>query len=150
VNIVYPDLDNIVLPEIKINNEEWQSVLKNCSRLYFKISSTFFFDDALIIFLKFYRSQLIHPSNMDVRTKWGLYNPNSIVQSRLVITCAGLMHDKEDITNEREDQLNELLEKIWRTLQEKVLQMQLAILNFRKTHFEIAGNFMPCYQSFNR
>jgi hypothetical protein len=45
VNVVYPDLDNIVLPEIakvlQINNEEWQSVLKNCRDYILRLSSTF-------------------------------------------------------------------------------------------------------------
>jgi DEAD/DEAH box helicase domain-containing protein len=155
VNVVYPDLDNIVLPEIakvlQINNEEWQNLLKIAADYILRLKFHFFFDDAMRLFSsKFYRSQLIHPSNSEaVGIKWTLYNSNSIVQSRLVLLlCAGLgWHDKEDITNEREDQLNELLEKIWRTLQEKVLTADAAgyKLNFlEKTQFEIAGQEFLC------
>jgi ATP-dependent helicase YprA (DUF1998 family) len=155
VNIVYPDLENIVLPEIAntlhITTDEWQSLLKIAADYILRYKFHFFFDDGMWSFTsKFYRSQLIHPSNSDaVGAKWAPYNPNSIVQSRLVLLiCAGLgWCDKDEITTEREDQLNELLEKIWRTLQEKILTADSTgyKLNFlEKTQFEIAGEEFLC------
>ncbi len=156
VNIVYPKLDDIVAPEIAnklgINKEEWQSLLKIAADYIIRYNFNFSFDDAMRLFTsKFYRSEPIYPSNTAIvnAKKWRLYNPNSITQSRLVLLiCAGLdWHDRGDITESREDQLNELLEKIWRTLQQKILKVDGDgfILDFlESTQFEIAGKEFLC------
>ncbi|WP_292946917.1 DEAD/DEAH box helicase [Olleya sp. UBA1516] len=156
VNIVYPKLDDVVAPEIAnklgINKEEWQSLLKIAADYIIRYNFNFSFDDAMRLFTsKFYRSELIYPSNTEIvnAKKWRLYNPNSITQSRLVLLiCAGLdWHDRGDITESREDQLNELLEKIWRTLQQKILKADGDgfILDFlESTQFEIAGKEFLC------
>lgn len=156
VNIVYPNLDNILAPEIAnklgINKEEWLSLLKVAADYVIRYNFNFSFDDAMRLFTsKFYRSELIYPSSTDIvnAKKWRLYNENSITQSRLVLLiCAGLgWHDRGDITEVREDQLNELLEKIWRTLQQKILTpdgdgFKLDLLE--STQFEIAGQEFLC------
>ncbi|GAK90933.1 helicase [Nonlabens ulvanivorans] len=157
VNIVYPKLDDVVAPDIAnklggINKEEWQSLLKIAADYIIRYNFNFSFDDAMRLFTsKFYRSELIYPSNTEIvnAKKWRLYNPNSITQSRLVLLiCAGLdWHDRGDITESREDQLNELLEKIWRTLQQKILKADGDgfILDFlESTQFEIAGKEFLC------
>lgn len=156
VNIVYPKLDDVVAPEIAnklgINKEEWQSLLKIAADYIIRYNFNFSFDDAMRLFTsKFYRSELIYPSNTEIvnAKKWRLYNPNSITQSRLVLLiCAGLdWHDRGDITESREDQLTELLEKIWRTLQQKILKADGDgfILDFlESTQFEIAGKEFLC------
>ncbi|GAB1858041.1 DEAD/DEAH box helicase [Flavobacteriaceae bacterium MHTCC 0001] len=156
VNIVYPNLDNLIAPEIAvklgIKNEEWLSLLKVAADYVIRYNFNFSFDDAMRLFTsKFYRSELIYPSNTEIANakKWRLYNPKSITQSRLVLLiCAGLgWHDRGDITEVREDQLNELLEKIWRTLQQKILTADGDgyILDFlESTQFEIAGKEFLC------
>lgn len=156
VNIVYPKLDEVVAPEIAnklgINKEEWQSLLKIAADYIIRYNFNFSFDDAMRLFTsKFYRSERIYPSNTEIvnAKKWRLYNPNSITQSRLVLLiCAGLnWHDRGDITESREDQLNELLEKIWRTLQQKILKADGDgfILDFlESTKLEIAGEEFLC------
>mgnify|MGYP003115253462 CR=1 FL=1 len=157
VNIVYPNLDNLIAPDIAIKlgitNEEWLSLLKVSADYIIRYNFNFSFDDAMRLFTsKFYRSELIYPSNTGIinAKKWRLYNSNSIAQSRLVLLiCAGLgWHDRGDVTEVREDQINELLEKIWRTLKQKVLTAdgdEGYKLDFLKsTQFEIAGKEFLC------
>lgn len=156
INIVYPALDNCVTPEIakklEIEPEEWQSLLKIGADYIIRYNFNFFVDDAMRLFTsKFYRSQLIFPSDTEVANvkKWATYNPNSIAQSRLVLlVCAGLgWYDKELITEVREDLLFELLEKIWRTLKEKILTPDgdgFKLDFIKSTQFEIAGKEYLC------
>lgn len=156
INIVYPSLDNIALPEIAnslgINGDEWRSLVKIAADYVVRYGFHFFFDDGMRLFSsKFYRPVSIYPSNSDVvsTSKWKLFNSNAIRQSRLILLiCAGLgWHELSDITAEREDQLNELLEKIWRTLREKILTQEADgyKLNLEeKTQFEIAGRVYLC------
>ncbi|WP_416440840.1 DEAD/DEAH box helicase [Leeuwenhoekiella sp. A16] len=156
VNLVYPKLDDMVAPEIAnklgVEREEWQSLLKIAADYIIRYNFNFSFDDAMRLFTsKFYRSERIYPSNTEIvnAKKWRLYNPNSITQSRLVLLiCAGLgWHERDDITEVREDQLNEILEKIWRTLQQKILKVDGDgfILDFiESTQFEIAGKEFLC------
>ena len=156
VNIVYPSLENLPLPEIAKNMditiEEWVSLLKIAADYIVRYGFHFFFDDAMRLFSsKFFISQLIYPSNSEIvnAKKWALFNPNSITQSRLILLiCAGLgWHNKDDITEFRQDQLNEFLEKIWRTLKEKILTLdgEGYKLDFlEKTQFEIAGREFLC------
>lgn len=156
INIVYPSLDNCILPDIakkqNIDLEEWKSLLKIAADYIVRYNFNFFVDDAIKSFTtKPYRSQLLYQSNSEETNvkRWGIYNPKSISQSRLVLLiCAGLgWHDKEVITQDREDILNELLEKIWRTLKEKILTADNNgyKLDFIKhTQFEIAGKVYLC------
>ena len=66
----------------------------------------------------------------------------------VLLLCAGLgWHDRDDISEDMEDQLNEFLEKVWRTLKRKVLSRdgdgyKLNILE--STKFEIAGEEFLC------
>lgn len=156
VNVVYPALDKILLPEIAnrlgITTDEWLSLLKIGADYVIRNNFNFFFDDAMRLFTsRFYRSQLIYPTNSEVANakKWPSYNPNSITQSRFVLLiCAGLeWHDIADITEEREDLINEFLEKIWRTIREKILTVdgEGYKLDFlESTQFEIAGQEYLC------
>ncbi|MFT4803121.1 MAG: ATP-dependent helicase YprA (DUF1998 family) [Polaribacter sp.] len=156
LNIVYPKLDNLKTPEIasklSITNEEWLSLLKISVDYIIRYKFNFFFDDAMHLFTsKFYRSDIIYPSNSDIvsNNKWKLYNPASITQSKLVLLiCAGLgWYDRGDISEVREDQLNELLEKIWRTLQQKILTPDgdgFKLDFFQSTQFELAGKEYLC------
>lgn len=156
LNIVYPGLDNLLAPDIAvklgIKNEEWVNLLKISIDYIIRYNFNFFFDDSMRIFTsKFYRSESIFPSNSEIvnAKKWRLYNPQSIAQSRLVLLlCAGLeWHDRAEINEEREDLLNELLEKIWRTLQQKVLSADgdgFKLDFFKNTRFELAGKEFLC------
>lgn len=154
VNVVYPALDSVSLPteasKLNINIEEWKSLLKIAADYLLRYPFNFQFDNSLRHFsTRFYRSQLIYPSNSDQSNHWSLFNPDSITQSRLVLLiCAGLgWHDKDSIDNVREDQLNELLLKIWKTLQAKILTndgdgYKLDLI--KNTQFEIASKETLC------
>lgn len=157
VNIVYPELDNNLLPsigtELGLSQEEWQSLLKIAADYVIRYNFNFFFDDSMRLFTsKFYRSESIYPSNVNIleAKKWPQYNPNSITQTRIVLLiCAGLgWHNKADITKDREDQLRVLLQQMWETLlRSKVLTRDNEgyKLNFlEKTQFEIAGKEYLC------
>lgn len=155
INVVYPSLENVQLPNIAIQlgvtNEEWHCLLKIASDYIIRYNFHFFFDDTMRQFtLKFYRSELIYPSNSQIgKKKWNCYNRKSINQSRLVLLiCAGLgWHDRAEITKEREDQINEFLEKIWQTLREKILTREeegYKLDFFKNTQLEIAGQEFLC------
>ena len=156
INLVYPSLDNISLPEIAdklgITSGEWSNLLKIATDYIVRNKLHFFFDDTMRVFVsKFYHSELLYPANSAVvnAKKWSLYNPKSITQTRLVLLiCAGLgWHSKDEISHEREDQLNELLETIWSKLREKVLSSDgdgYKLNFFEKTQFEIAGQEYLC------
>nr|WP_246200094.1 DEAD/DEAH box helicase [Maribacter luteus] len=151
VNLVYPSLDNVTLPKIaetlNINFEEWKSLLKIALDYVIRYGFHFELNQSIRNFsTRYHTSYLLYPSNTEIANgkKWPAYNPNSTVQSRLVLLiCAGLgWHNKGDITQEREDLLNELLEKIWRTLQSKVLTRDgvgYKLDFFEKSQFELAG-----------
>jgi superfamily II DNA/RNA helicase len=156
VNLVYPDLDDVMLPDIAeklyITNEEWRSLLKIALDYIIRYNFCFSFDNQMYLFTsKFYRSQLIYPSYSEISDsfKWKTFNSNSIKQSRLVLLiCAGLgWHDKNEITRDMEDLLNELLEKIWRIIKQKILLPDgngFKLDFFEKTNFEIAGKVYLC------
>ena len=156
VNIVYPSLENQTLPDIAktlgITKEEWSDILKIAGDYILRNRIHFFFDDQMRAFTsKFYRSELLYPSNTSVEkvSKWPLFNSKSIRQSRLILLiCAGLgWHKKEDITSIQQDQLNDLLEEIWSVLRIKLLTQDNEgyRLNIEeKTQLEIGGNQFLC------
>ncbi|SFK77776.1 Helicase conserved C-terminal domain-containing protein [Porphyromonadaceae bacterium KH3CP3RA] len=155
VNLVYPELENVVIPQeaekLGINAQEWKDLLKIAADYILRYNFHFAFDDEIRIFsTRNYFPSLIFSSDSDTDgAKWPSYNPKSITQTRLVLLiCAGLgWHKKQDIDKENEDLLNQLLEKIWRTLRERVLiednyGYKLDLLN--KTYFELAGKETLC------
>lgn len=154
VNVVYPELDNVALPDeaslLKINIDEWKDLLKIAADYTVRYNFNFTFDDSMHKFTsKFYRHQLIYSSASQQKNSWKLYNPDSKIQSRLVLLiCAGLgWHTKEDIDKTKEDHLNRLLEQIWKTLVAKILTadgdgFKLDLVN--KTKLEIAGKEILC------
>ena len=156
VNIVYPTLDDCIAPkiaqELQIQEQEWRDLLKIAADYVIRYNSHFFIDDSMRVFTsKFYRSQLIFPSNTDLANvqSWPTYNPKSVTQSKLVLLiCAGLgWNEKELITSDREGMLIDLLEKIWRTLQQKILTADgegFKLDLIKNTRLEIAGKEFLC------
>ena len=156
VNMVYPELDKVTLPEIaealNISLDEWKDLLKIAIDYTIRYQFHFYYDDSLRLFSSsFYRSDLIYPSDSDEPNvkKWPQYKPNSIIQSRLVLLiCAGLgWHSQEEINKGKEDQLNDLLNNIWRVLRSRILTAEnngYKIDLTEKSQFEIAGEEYLC------
>lgn len=156
VNIVYPTLDNIPLNEVAknigLNSEEWRDLLKISADFVIRSNSHFFLDEGIYKFSsKRYFPSLIYKNDSGLVNvkEWPRYNAKSVTQSKLVLLiCAGLgWHDRDDINDVREDQLNDLLEKIWRALQQKILtpdEQGYKLDFFKSTQFEIAGKEFLC------
>lgn len=156
VNIVYPNLDNVplndVVKNIGLTLEEWKDLLKISADFVIRSNSHFFLDEGIYKFTsKRYFPSLIYKNNSGLINvkEWPMYNPKSVTQSKLVLLiCAGLgWHDRSDINEVREDKLNDLLEKIWRTIQQKILtpDEEGYKLDFlESTQFEIAGKEFLC------
>lgn len=157
VRIVYPAVEEIqTVPEIAenfgINLKEWKDLLKISLDYVIRYNFHFTFDDSIRKYnTRFYRPSLIFPSDSDVedRRKWLLFNPDSIIQSRLVLLiCAGLgWLDKNEITQTDEDKLNSLLEEIWKFLRAKLLVADgngYKLDFYSKTRVELAGETFLC------
>ncbi len=157
VNMVYPLVDSIILPneakELGINIDEWKDLIKIAADYLLRFKFHFDFDESMYLFsTNFYRPQLIYPENSDITgEKWTLFNPSSKTQSRLILLiCAGLgpeWHDNENIDTEKQDRLNQLLQKIWSTLKSTIFVednggYKIDFLN--KTSFELAGKEFLC------
>lgn len=156
VNIVYPALDSVVLPGIAerlgLNLQEWKDLLKIALDYIIRSPFHYIFDPSLHTYTtSFHRSFLIYPPNSDEPNAktWPQFNVNSDTQSRLVLLiCAGLgWHDKDAITPDKEDELNQLLSAIWGVLRTKILTEEnggYRINLEEKTQFEIAGTEYLC------
>lgn len=157
INLVYPAIDNLNPPKIaqilKIDKENWHALLKIAMDFVIRYNFNFFFDNAIWNYSsKFYKSDLIYPADTDLVnvTKWSRFNPNSIIQSRLVLLiCAGLgWHNKKDITSEKEDQINDLLNEIWKVLRQHLLTHDsdngFKLDFFKSTNLELASKVHLC------
>jgi superfamily II DNA/RNA helicase len=156
VNLVYPVLEEIVLPEeasnLGIKQEEYLDLLKIATDYVIRYGFHFNYEMELYRFTtKFYRQNPIYPSNIQLKNvvKWPKFNRNSKRQSRLVLLiCAGLgWHDLSEISTKQEDQINELLDRIWRTLKAKLLTVDgegFKLDIFEKTKLELAGKQFLC------
>lgn len=154
VGLVYPRLQRNTLPTIAnildIDLNEWHSLLKIAMdyliRFPFHFSSN---PDTYPYRTSYFRSQLIFaadaPQN-NVR-KWPRFE-RKLVQNRLaLLICAGIgLHEVEEIDAEKEDQINELLEQVWRSIrsiltpQEEGFQLNLE----NESRFVLGGELWLC------
>ena len=156
VNVVYPGIENASLPRIAndlgIDKSEWKSLLKIALDYVIRYNMHFSLDPSIPVFsTKFYRPNPIYPSNTEVVNvaTWPQFNEKSVTQSRLVLLiCAGLgWHDKESISNEQEDQLNELLLSIWRALRGRLLSNdgeEFYLDMEQQSNLELCGSVTLC------
>lgn len=130
VNLYYPDLEKIQLPKLaenyEITIEDWKSLLSIAIDYELRYNQRFFMNDAYKKYTtKMYFSKPIFPHNTEVSkvATWPQFNSKSIRQSRLVLLlCAGLgWYEKEQITPKQEDVINELLNHLWKQLQQHFL-----------------------------
>jgi len=95
VNIVYPNLDNVTLPEIaatlNITLNEWKSLLKISADYIIRNRFHYFLNENLHNYSTTYLgSKPIYPSNSTVQNvlKWAVYNPqNKAEQIGIVDMC---------------------------------------------------------------
>jgi superfamily II DNA/RNA helicase len=156
VNLSYPALDDVILPleaaAVNINLEEWRDLLKIATDYLVRYGFHFNYEMELYKFTtRFYRQKPIYPHDSPLVNvvRWPQFNRNSIIQSRLVLLlCAGLgWHNKGDISREQEDQLNELLNKIWDVLKAGLLTEDgdgFKLNLFEKSVLELAGREYLC------
>ncbi|MDP3312326.1 DEAD/DEAH box helicase [Lutibacter sp.] len=132
VSIVYPDLDNVQLPRIAEQNNitinEWKNLLK--IGLDYVIRNQFYFvlDNSIYPYTtSFLKSFQIHNSDSNITNakKWPTFRANEARPNRLsLLLCAGLGYfSSNDITNEIEQDINELLLEIWKDIRANVLEI---------------------------
>lgn len=158
VNVVYPSLDNTILPDIAkelgLTSEEWKDLLKIGADYIIRNAFHYSIDPALRKFTaKLHKSIPIYNEDADVEKAkdWPQYKPNAIRQSRLVLLiCAGLRwHTTDDIDTIRADKLNELLRRMWHVLRKEIMTVDgneggYKLNHIEKTQFELAGEVFLC------
>ncbi|MEJ7778682.1 MAG: DEAD/DEAH box helicase [Daejeonella sp.] len=158
VNIVFPELENVVVPVeaalLGINLEEWRALLKIAVDYIVRYGFHFIYEMELYKFTtRFYLQKPIfpHSSQLPNVTRWPQFNRNSKRQSRLVLlVCAGLgWHNKTDISRIQEDQLNELLNKVWEVIRIRILTADgdnggYRLNLFEKSVLQLAGKQNLC------
>ncbi|WP_281322210.1 DEAD/DEAH box helicase [Flavobacterium aestivum] len=130
VSLVYPDLDNVQLPAIatqyNLTLEDWKSILKIGLDYVIRYQFNFFVDTVIYPYsTSFLRSVHIHEpdSNLPNVKKWPTFSRNELRPNRMaLLLCAGLgFLNRAEINNEIEDDINQLLTEIWRTIRSRVL-----------------------------
>ena len=130
VNIVYPVLDNITLPNIakKLNIDlvEWRNLLKISVDFIIRNYYHFFLPPDIKQFItSSLKSVSIFPSNTQVVNvrRWPKFDKKQKHPNRLsLLICAGLgIFSNDDIDNIIEDEINELLSQIWLVLRKNIL-----------------------------
>jgi DEAD/DEAH box helicase domain-containing protein len=158
VNLVYPALDNILAPKIAIDlgieNEDWKSLVKIA--LDYVIRYKFFYNiSPNVRGLASTRHKTFQIYPVDTKTtdvqKWPKFDRNNIRPNRLVLLiCAGLnYHSPSEIDNDKEDQINNLLEQLWTTIRSKFLTADGPEGGFKlnletTTAFELADKLWLC------
>lgn len=156
ISIIYPDLDNVQVPKIaeqyKISLDEWKSLLKIGLDYVIRYEFIFFVDTAIYPYsTSFLRSKHIHEpdSNLPDVKRWLTFKKNEARPNRLaLLLCAGLgFHDRSEITNEIEQDINDLLNEIWKTIRSRVLDSddngyKLNLEN--RTKFQLSDKLWLC------
>lgn len=130
ISIVMSGLDNINLPNIannyNITLDEWKSLLK--IGVDYIIRNGFFFDVPQNIYpysTSFLKSFYIYNQNTHIvnAKTWPTFKRTEKRPNRLsLLLCAGLGYtSNEDIDNGTEDDINEILTKLWETIRTKLL-----------------------------
>ncbi|MCQ6958306.1 DEAD/DEAH box helicase [Mucilaginibacter aquariorum] len=157
VNLVYPDLAKAHVPAhvtaLGISPQEWQDLLKIAADYVIRLKFYFQLPQGVYRYgTEFLRSfSIYNPDAQQASTseKWPLFDRRSARPNKLaLLICAGLgLHDRSDIDNETEDQVNELMRSIWVAIRTHLLegngdgyQMNLEAVS----HFQLAGQLFLC------
>jgi DEAD/DEAH box helicase domain-containing protein len=157
VSLVYPKLMSVMtLPhpakELNINQFEWQSLLKISADHILRNYFHFFVNENIYPYItKFMTSYAIYNQDSPESNvkRWPKFEKNRVNQNRMaLLICAGLgFHETEMITLEIEDQINALLEAIWRTLKTQILTPDgtgFKINLEEQTKFQLSENLWLC------
>lgn len=156
INLAFPSIENVVLPveasALGINVDEWGDLLKIAADYILRYGFHFNYEMELLKFTtRFYRQKSIYNPDSTVINviRWPQFNRNSIRQSKFVLLlCAGLgWHTKIEVSAEQEDQLNQLLKKIWETIKSKLLSADgegFRLNLFEKSVLELGGQQYLC------
>ncbi|WP_121352030.1 DEAD/DEAH box helicase [Flavisolibacter nicotianae] len=159
VSVVYPKLEKVPLPTVAeslgITASEWQSLLKIA--VDFGVRIPFHFELNTDIhpyttsFDKYFKS--IPLRNPDAQEKdgkrWPSFKKKALIPGRLaLLICAGLgYHELDALDADTIDQINELMERIWRTLKSALLQEDNQTFKLRletACHFQLSHNLWLC------
>lgn len=156
ISLVYPDLDNVQVPPIaesyNISLAEWKSLLKIGLDYIIRYKFNFFVDPVLYPYsTSFLRSALIHNQNSNIigAVEWPRFEKNNLRPSRLaLLLCVGLgFSEREEITNEVEEDINNILENIWQKIRSILTEdgNQGYKLNLEeKSRFQLARELWLC------
>jgi len=156
VSLIYPKLQDVSIPlvakSLNITQQEWQSLLKIAADYLIRYSFHFFVEDGIYHYTtRFLRSLIIYNTEAEEINagRWPKLEHNTIRKNRLaLLICAGLgFQEREDITQEIEDNINELLEVIWRTLKNRILRTDgggYKLSLEETTLFELSENLWLC------
>lgn len=156
ISLVYPDLDNAQLPKIaeqyKIALDEWKSLLKIGLDYVIRYQFSLFVDSTIYPYsTSFLRSSFIHEpdSNIVNAKKWPTFGKNELRPNRMaLLLCAGLgFYSRAEITNEIEDDINEILNEIWKNIRGRVLDSDGTgyKLNLEeRTRFQLSDKLWLC------
>lgn len=132
VNIVYSDFDNLNLPQIAkdltINEEEWNDLVKISADYVIRNGFHFFWDEDLkkyssTLLAKFKNTPKISRPESSKYKSFPRFDKSKNRQNRLsLLICAGLGYtSNSEIDDTLEDNINKLLEEIWKTIRVKLL-----------------------------
>ena len=163
ISVVYPALENINRPkiaeELGIAEDEWQDLLKISIDYIIRYKSN------IIDPISPYRTSRIgsfpiYNNEVEIEgktiQKWPTFRVNNdgtlnIIQNRLILLiCAGLgLHNIDDVDNKKEDKINKLLQSIWHTLKDNVLEKVDDRGGYRMNienqfHFELSDEIYIC------
>lgn len=155
VNLVYPKLQDTKVPIVAsnfgISPYDWGSLLKIAADYVIRYSFYFFVDNRIYPYsTSFLRSQTIfNPDSPMVDVKrWPKFE-RKLKQNRLaLLICAGLgFHELDNIDANIEDQINELMEQLWRTIRANILTLDgdgYKLQLEQSTKFQLSGKLWLC------
>lgn len=148
VNLVYPSLDKAILPDIAkrlhIAEDEWRDLLKIAADYIIRMKFHFIVPpDVWSYSNAFLRSIPISKED------WSKFDKNNIKPNRMaLLICAGLdITAVKDVTEKMEDEINELLQELWKEISSKLLTNDNGSYKldfYNKTEFELAQELYLC------
>lgn len=158
VNLVFPEVDNLVTPTIAItiglNDADWKSLINISLDYVIRHKFHYNISNQIKVFSSFnHRSySIFSPDNENIEGfKWPIFDRKNKRPNRLaLLICAGLgYHDLTLIDNEIESQINDMMSSIWFVLKSKFLTNLGQNNGYRldletKSSFELANKLWLC------